>query len=152
MSPQIYDKYLETSVTQYAEELVKAGNVSTENAQAASEKTFSKLLTDGLDTTGQHLMTIWDLESDCDVGMVWVGERELDGGRQAVIYDIRVKEELRGRGYGTQTLRAVEAMAEDLGLFEIWLHVYGHNTSARRLYDRLGYEVTNVTMRKKLAS
>jgi ribosomal protein S18 acetylase RimI-like enzyme len=150
MSPQIYQAYYDSSVTEYAEELVKAGNVSADNAQAATEKTFSQLLSNGLDTTGQHLMSIWDPKSESNVGMVWVGEREQGGKRQAVIYDIRVNEELRGKGFGTQTLRALEKMVHDMGLSEIWLHVYGHNTGARRLYERMGYEVTNVTMRKKI--
>ena len=95
-------------------------------------------------------MSIWDLESDRAVGIIWVGERKRGDINQAVIYDIRVDEDLRGQGYGTQALEAVEELARQLGLTEIWLHVFGHNTGARRLYDRQGYEITNVTMRKKL--
>jgi len=61
-----------------------------------------------------------------------------------------VLEDLRGQGYGTQTLQAVEDMVRQMGISEIWLHVFGHNTGARRLYERLGYEVTNVSMCKKM--
>jgi predicted GNAT family acetyltransferase len=30
------------------------------------------------------------------------------------------------------------------------LHVFGHNQVARALYEKIGYEVTNVLMSKKL--
>lgn len=150
MSEPAYQDYYQASVAEYAQELAAAGNVSAQDAQAASENQFSELLPEGLKSIGQHLMSIWDSENQRVVGMIWLGERNRGDTNQAVIYDIRVDESLRGQGYGTQTLQAAEEFVQRLGLTEIWLHVFGHNTSARRLYDRLGYEITNVTMCKKL--
>jgi ribosomal protein S18 acetylase RimI-like enzyme len=150
MSSRAFEAYLQMSIEEYAQEMVSARNVSQEDAQEASEKQFSELLPDGLDSTGQHLLSIWDPGSAKDVGVLWVGERERGEMLQAVIYDIRVMEDLRGQGYGTQTLQAVEDMVRQMGISEIWLHVFGHNTGARRLYERLGYEITNVSMCKTL--
>lgn len=150
MSDQDYKEYYGDSIVQYAQDMASAGNVSPEEAQAASEKQFNDLLPKGLDSAGQHLMTIWDVENERCVGMVWVGERKRRDVSQAVIYDIRVAEDLRGQGYGTQALEAVEAKVHEMGFPEIWRHVFGHNTGARKMYERLGYEVANVTMRKNL--
>lgn len=152
MSEKAFKQYYDASVAEYAQEMAAAGNVSLEEAQSASERQFSELLPEGLESPGQHMMSIWDQENERNVGMVWVGERSRGQMSQAVIYDIRVRESLRGQGYGTQALQAVEGMVRQMGLSEIWLHVFGHNTGAQKLYDRLGYEVTNVTMRKKLDS
>jgi GNAT superfamily N-acetyltransferase len=150
MSSQVFKAYYQMSIEEYALEMVSARNISQEYAREASEKQFSELLPDGLDSAGQHLLTIWDPGCEKDVGTLWVGERERGEMLQAVIYDIRVLEDLRGQGYGTQTLQAAEEMVRQMGISEIWLHVFGHNTGARRLYERLGYEVTNVSMCKKL--
>jgi GNAT superfamily N-acetyltransferase len=150
MSSQAFEAYYQMSIEEYAQDMVSARNVSQKDARESSEKQFSELLPDGLDSADQHLLSIWDPGSEKDVGVLWVGERERGETPQAVIYDIRVLEHMRGQGYGTQTLQAVEEMVRQMGIYEIWLHVFGHNTGARRLYERLGYEVTNVSMCKKL--
>ena len=152
MSNQVFEAYYQESIDHYAQEMISAGNVSQVEARAASEKQFSDLLPDGLDSTGQHIFSIWDPGIKREVGIVWVGERKRGDLTQAVIYDVRVQENLRGQGYGTQALRAVEDLIRDMGISEIWLHVFGHNTGARLLYERLGYEISNVTMRKKLGA
>jgi ribosomal protein S18 acetylase RimI-like enzyme len=40
--------------------------------------------------------------------------------------------------------------ARRLELSGIGLHVFGHNAGARLLYERLGYETTNLNMFKTL--
>jgi ribosomal protein S18 acetylase RimI-like enzyme len=69
----------------------------------------------------------------------------------AVIYDFVVYEEFRRRGYGRQTLTALEEKAKELGLDTISLHVFGHNQSAIALYQQAGYETTSLYMAKKLS-
>jgi ribosomal protein S18 acetylase RimI-like enzyme len=48
-------------------------------------------------------------------------------------------------------MRAAEDEARRLGVDTIRLHVFGHNTRARPLYDKLGYEPTNIMMSKTLS-
>ena len=36
------------------------------------------------------------------------------------------------------------------GLETLALHVFGHNPGARALYEKLGYEITNINMAKHL--
>jgi len=84
------------------------------------------------------------------VGWLWLGEAPSEHKRSAFIYDILVRPEYRGQGHGTRVLQAVEAWANTLGMQHIDLHVFGHNTGAQRLYNRAGYRVTNIRMRRTL--
>ncbi|MCK5786660.1 MAG: GNAT family N-acetyltransferase [Candidatus Sabulitectum sp.] len=47
--------------------------------------------------------------------------------------------------------RAGSMLAEE-GIREIELHVFGHNTPARALYQKIGYVEADVTMRKQILS
>jgi len=60
-----------------------------------------------------------------------------------------------GRGEGARALAtaafaALEGEARARGLAGIGLHVFGHNPGARALYEKLGYETTNLHMFKKV--
>ena len=55
--------------------------------------------------------------------------------------DLSVTEKYRGRGIGTRLIREAEAYAGELGVGVIVFHVLKSNTSAFRLYRRLGYSV-----------
>ena len=66
------------------------------------------------------------------------------------IYDIVLEEAQRGKGYGKQTMLALEEFANKLGLETLALHVFAYNTAAMRLYKGLGYEVTSQNMVKRL--
>ena len=72
------------------------------------------------------------------------------GRRQAFIYDFRTLDEFHRQGYGTQAMIALEDEVRKLGIDTIGLHVFGHNHAARALYEKVGYEVTDVHMAKHL--
>jgi len=61
-----------------------------------------------------------------------------------------VEEMFRGRGYGRSIMLLLEEKAREMGLKSLGLHVFGSNQVARRLYEAVGYEVTNVNMKKTL--
>ncbi|KAB2854509.1 MAG: GNAT family N-acetyltransferase, partial [Anaerolineae bacterium] len=50
----------------------------------------------------------------------------------------------------TQAMLALEDEVKKVGLDSIGLHVFGHNQSAYALYQKIGYETTNIVMAKKL--
>lgn len=62
---------------------------------------------------------------------------------QSYIYldDLSVTEAYRNRGIGTALIRTAEARAKALAIPAIVFHVAKSNGAARRLYERLGYEV-----------
>jgi ribosomal protein S18 acetylase RimI-like enzyme len=69
-------------------------------------------------------------------------------GRCLWIYDIRIDEAYRGRGYGRAAMLLVEAEARERGYGRIGLNVFGGNDVARNLYRSLGYEENAIVMSK----
>ncbi|MCR5685982.1 MAG: GNAT family N-acetyltransferase, partial [Lachnospiraceae bacterium] len=55
--------------------------------------------------------------------------------------DLSVTEKRRGNGIGTSLIHKAEYYAKELGLKDILFHVEKTNTSALRLYERLGYKI-----------
>jgi ribosomal protein S18 acetylase RimI-like enzyme len=69
---------------------------------------------------------------------------------QVFIYDLFVAEPYRRKGIAEQAMLQLEKEDLRLGVGSLALHVFGYNTAARSLYERLGYETTNINMRKAL--
>jgi ribosomal protein S18 acetylase RimI-like enzyme len=85
------------------------------------------------------------------VGSLWAGERPDPVGRPTFyVYDIRIEEGRRGRGYGRAAMIAAEAEAVRRGINRMALNVFGGNERARSLYRSLGYIERAVAMDKTL--
>jgi RimJ/RimL family protein N-acetyltransferase len=152
MNAAEYQTYLDISIREYAEEKVQAGNWQPEEALERSAQDFQKLLPDGVASKDQYLYDIVDETRGSKVGMIWLA-RMMQGAKPVMfIYDFRIDEPYRRKGYGEQALRAAEEQAKALGLDTIALHVFGFNHGARALYEKLGYEITNINMAKKLTA
>ncbi|SEI99848.1 GNAT family N-acetyltransferase [Demequina mangrovi] len=95
---------------------------------------------------------VFDLVHDADgtVGYLWIGSDISDDDAAWWVWDIVVDPEHRGRGFGREAMRLAEDRARESGARTLGLSVFGRNTSARGLYESLGYEITTVKMRKQL--
>lgn len=71
--------------------------------------------------------------------------------RLGFIPDLAVLPEWRGRGAGTQLLRAAELRFRRAGCDQIGLGVFPPNRGARRLYRRRGYAVRGMWLVKPVA-
>jgi len=149
MTPTEYEAWLDTSTDEYALEKVKAGNWPADDAKARALAEYAGYLPQGTATAGHHLFTIADAE-DRAVGMIWIATDVHKTPGRCWIYDLRVDEHQRRRGHARAAMLAIEAVAREHGQTVIGLHVFGHNTGARALYESLGYGVTNVNMAKPL--
>jgi len=147
-----YESYLAISIREYAEDKVQSGNWQPEEALERSTQDFQKLLPDGVATKDNYLYDIVDETLGLKVGMIWLA-RIMQGAKPIMfIYDFRVDEVQRRKGYGEQAMLAAEVQAKALGYDTIALHVFGFNHGARALYEKLGYEITNINMAKKLTA
>ena len=152
MKANEYESYLAISIREYAEDKVQSGNWQPEEALEKSAQDFQKLLPAGVATKDQYLYDIEDEALGVKVGMIWLA-RMMQGTKPIMfIYDFRIDEPYRRRGYGEQAMRAAEEKTKALGLDTIALHVFGFNHGARALYEKLGYEITNINMAKKLTA
>jgi RimJ/RimL family protein N-acetyltransferase len=150
MSEAEFRDYLEPAIADYAEEHIRSGQWGPDQALEESRREFTELLPDGLDTPDQYLYSIKDA-TGTNVGMLWFAARDRNGERSAFVYDVRIGEQFQRRGYGSQAFHALEAIARDMGITTIGLHVFGHNTAARALYEKLGFATTNLIMKKTIA-
>jgi len=147
MSPERYVTWRVYSVAGYAEENVKSGRWTADEALSHSEADFKTLLPDGLDSAGNELWSVVDSAGD-EVGILWIATDRRPA--HAFIYDIEMNPDYRGEGFGTATMLALEDWCRANAISSIGLHVFGHNEGAWRLYKRLGYVETNVNMEKQL--
>ncbi|MFD1179530.1 GNAT family N-acetyltransferase [Paenibacillus puldeungensis] len=150
MNEKEYMQFRSRSISDYAADKVEAGTWSTAEAALRSEEEFNQALPDGLETKDAFIFTIQDQTENITVGYVWFNLMERNGSRFAFIMDILIFEEYQGRGYGKETMAAIDDEVRKLGLKQISLHVFGHNERAFRLYQKMGYEVTDIQMTKKL--
>ena len=147
-----FQMYLKHAIEEYAQEHVKAGNWDASDALQRAEKEFLQLLPDGTASKNQHLLSIEESGTGIKIGMIWFAEKYQASSPYAMIYDFLIYEEHRRKGYGKQTLAALEEKVKELGIETIALHVFGHNQAAIDLYQKTGYKMTNIQMQKKLGA
>jgi len=146
-----FEAWHRLSRARYADDMVENGGFAPEAAREKSAKDFAITMPDGLATAGQHVFAVEAPDGEV-VGHVWLGERDTrDEGRVAFVYEIRIDEEQRGRGYGRSAMLLLEDEARARGLGRIELNVFGGNDVARGLYRSLGYAERAVMMGKALA-
>lgn len=150
MTESEFRTFRERLIREYADDKVRAGNWTAEESLSRSEKETNQLLPNGLATPEHYLFSIYDDVTAKTVGILWFAVVHWGGKDQAFIYDIEVDADEREKGYGAQALMALEEKVKVMGLDRIGLHVFGHNQRALKLYEKLGYEITNVNMAKKL--
>lgn len=150
MNEDEFQMYLAYSIQNYAREHVKGGRWSEEEALEKSTQEYQHYLPLGLQTPDNYLFMVTDEQQEKHVGTLWFALHKRAGQRQAFVYDIEIFEEFRRHGYATQAFQLLEKQAVKLGATSIGLHVFGHNTGAREMYEKLGYVATNINMVKKL--
>jgi ribosomal protein S18 acetylase RimI-like enzyme len=143
-----YDIFLKQEIVEYANDHVTNGNWKAEEALEKSRKEFEQYLPDGPRSKDQFVFTIFEDGTNRKLGVLWVQVKMDEPGRKAFIFDFIIEEQFRGKGYGKQALAALDEKLIELGSESVGLHVFGHNTNAFELYKKMGYEVTNIQMRK----
>lgn len=141
--------FQEDSVVRYAHENIKAGYRTEEDALQWSRNEFQRLLPSGLSTPDNHFFIIRDRASGQEIGAIWL-KVETKGSPSAFIYEIFLQEELRGKGFGKATMKALEDLAREKGLKALYLHVFAHNSVAIHLYEVSGFKVRSMNMEKLL--
>lgn len=147
MTEAEYSVWSVSSKAGYRDELHKSGMTLAE-AQTKADDDMGRLLPDGLKSKDQFVLSM--KEGERWVGILWFGIRGAADNRKAFIFDIVVNESERGKKFGEKALGLLENEVKKLGLSHIGLHVFGHNLIARKLYEKMGYEITNLNLEKKL--
>lgn len=149
MSESDYEIELQKWIKNYASEKVTSGNWKEDEAESLSKKEYGQLLPDGVKTKDQYVMTVLN-EGKEKVGFVWFGVQESGELPGAYIWDFRINEEHRRKGYGSETLKELHKMLAKMQINRVSLHVFAHNKGAISLYEKLGYKPTNVIMSREI--
>ena len=149
MSPDEWEAWRVTSIRTYAEEKVRAGTWPAKGARDRAVAEFATILPQGRDTPG-HEFRVIETDTGEPVGAIWIAPLREIGSGALFIYDIVIDAAQRGHGYGRAAMQTLEPLARSLGYDRIQLHVFGHNTVARKLYASVGYVETDVQMEKRV--
>jgi ribosomal protein S18 acetylase RimI-like enzyme len=137
------------AVHDYAIEKVAAGEWPQDRAEVLAEEQTATLLPNGKRTDGMFIVMA-EVEEDGLVGYAWLALNPPEVS-SALIYDIAIDEEHRGKGYGRALLNGLEQVAREHSLDSIALNVFAGNDYALRLYERAGYKPTSIHMAKRLS-
>ena len=148
MNEEHFVRFLDSSIKDYAEEHVKAGNWTEEEALTKSQEEFSTLLPNGLATKNHLLFSIQN--NGQTIGVLWLHIRNKSTEKHAFIYNIELDEQERGKGYGKATMKALDDFAQRERIKKISLHVFAHNPHAISLYEKSGYAMVDCIMAKCL--
>lgn len=146
-----FAEYMAMSIPMYASEKVTSGEWAGVDALRLAREGFDLLLPNGLDTPDNHLFAVHEAADGPAIGVLWFAIRQRAVDRVAYVYEIVIHPPFQRQGHATRAFRALEVKVLEMGLAGIALHVFGHNASARALYESLGYRTTNITMFKPLA-
>ncbi|MGE7931495.1 GNAT family N-acetyltransferase [Viridibacillus arvi] len=150
MNQEEFKQYLSFAIEDFAKDKVTSGNWSEDEAIDLSKKEFSRLLPKDEKSDHNHLFSIFNNQQL--VGMIWIAQTSTTttNPNEGFIYDFIIFESHQGQGYGKQAMKEAEIIAKKLGINKIGLHVFDHNKIARGLYEKLDYEITNITMSKSI--
>ena len=84
------------------------------------------------------------------VAFIWAYVHPFREETRMYVSEIRVKEEYRKQGIGSQLLKQVENKAKELGLGAIYLHAEANHPEAVRFYKATGYCEERIQMRKMI--
>lgn len=103
------------------------------------------------ENTSDHFLYGISIEgvSEC-VGYLWFATMQRGSAKVAYVYQVMIKPAFRRRGYAKQAMSAVEKAAIAAGHTSMALNVFAQNTGARKLYESLGYGITNMNMARQL--
>lgn len=136
--------YQGVAIGEFAQEKMRAEDISLVEAMKLSQKSYTELLPDGFTSEKHHFYSI-KFEQD-SIGIIWFA----DVKGQAFVYDFLIDEKFRGKGYGKASLAWLDSEVIRLGFKAIKLHVFEHNHYARALYEKVGFHTTGRTMIKNL--
>ncbi|MGL3807656.1 GNAT family N-acetyltransferase, partial [Paeniglutamicibacter sp. R2-26] len=141
--------WLDAIKAEYVESRRLAGE-SREEAQSNADASFARFFPDGLPIDGHLVFQAHHETEDDSVGYLWIGPQMDSSPDKWWVWDIEIYKPHQRNGYGRETMLLAERTAKACGASELGLNVFGYNTSARALYESLGYEPTSIRMAKAL--
>ncbi|MEH7611881.1 GNAT family N-acetyltransferase [Gottfriedia acidiceleris] len=145
MNNQDFQRFLEIATVNFANDKVKNGSWKEETALEQSKAAFQSLLPEGENTENNYLKNI--VLNEETIGYIWYSINKNQEPIYAYLYEILIYPEYRGQGFGKETMGMCIKEINELGVDDVWLHVFGHNQGALNLYQQLGFEITDYNLK-----
>lgn len=139
MLEEEFKLYVEYSINDYANDLVKSSNAAMDEALIQAQGEFAEMLPNGLASPNNVLRIIVDSIEGKAVGVIWYLFEMTDGVKQVFLNDFIIKEEERQKGYASAALAEMERDARRNGCAESIIYVWKHNPAGISLYTKCGY-------------
>ncbi|MDN5214031.1 GNAT family N-acetyltransferase [Fulvivirgaceae bacterium BMA12] len=144
MDQNEFEQFLDLTIPDYAEDKIKAGSWSLENALPNAKRDFNRLLPQGIQTKNHFLKNI--VTNHQKIGSIWYAVKDDDQPAIAFLYQIYIEQDFRSKGYGSLAMKVLKNEVAALGIDHIWLHVFAHNSKALPFYQRLGFKISDYTL------
>ncbi|WP_430867481.1 GNAT family N-acetyltransferase [Demequina aurantiaca] len=148
MSAERLPLWLASSHADYVADLIAAGEIPAV-ARSRSAQSTSEMFPGGKLKAGHAAFDLVDGD-DAEVGYLWIGPDTSEDPGAWWVWDVGVREDQRGRGFGRAAMTLGEQYARDHGASSLGLNVFGFNAPARGLYESLGYQTVSIKMKKSL--
>lgn len=132
----------------FAQALIEDGGFAADGARSKAAEDMERLFP-GERPSPEQLVFVIEADGE-PVGDLWLCERDDALQPCLFVYDVHLREDARGRGYGKAAMLFAEEEARRRGRSRIALNVFGRNEVARALYLSLGYEENAIAMSKSL--
>jgi GNAT superfamily N-acetyltransferase len=132
-------------ISDYAKEKVSVGHWQKDEAIELSKETFDKILKNGVDTDNHYIMTVYE-DEEKKIGFVWFNIFK----ETVFLNDLCIYDDFKGKGYEIQFVEALENRVAELGAKKINLHSFGYKEGEIAIYSKMGYEITDIYMTKKI--
>lgn len=142
-----FEAFREMSVRNYAKQNIMSGTWTEKEAFEKSEQAYEKLIPNGRNSSNHFF---WKITNEQGERMGWLYADPFHPQKEAFIYSFGLYEAFRGRGLAQLALQTLDERARELGAERLALHVFAHNEIAVHLYEKMGYAMTNIRMRKQL--
>lgn len=148
MEKNEFDKYLDFMIPNYAKDISYNYDLPIDKAMEESKIMMDNLFPHGISTKNQFLYNIYDFTLNKKVGVLWFDvNMEIN---RAYLYHIYIKDAYRQNGYATKALEELQIRVKEFGMNSIALSVFGSNENAQRLYKKMGYTSSSISMHKLL--
>ena len=112
------------------------------------EEFSTRILPQGQATPDQFLFSIFHASEH--VGFLHLGKAKKHATTEIFAWDFVVFETHRRQGLGRAAMEAAAPHLKEAGITRVALNVFGSNDPARRLYESMGFRVTQMQMARDL--
>ncbi|MEC1627089.1 GNAT family N-acetyltransferase [Bacillus mojavensis] len=149
MTVEEFKAFRGMSVQNYAKQNIASGTWTEKEAIEKAEQAYEKMIPDGRNSSNHNFCNITNEQGE-RIGWLWLYADPLHPQKEAFIYSFGLYEAYRGKGLAQLALQTLDERAREMGVERLALHVFAHNETAVYLYQKMGYAMTNIRMRKQL--